>query len=147
MVSDSTFLYIVHTVSISANKNIIVLFHHCFLIRALDSSSHHFCYHSIAANVKQVLMIAISTIIFSTPIAMMNGFGIIVVLIGSARYSYVSVLEKQALQKMNKESSNPDEETKHLEERKADLEDPNSEANQESVELLQTNTSPDFRKR
>ena len=49
----------------------------------------------IAAAVKQVLMIVLGTIIFRTPVSPMNGMGIVVVLVASVYYSYVSIREQQ----------------------------------------------------
>jgi drug/metabolite transporter (DMT)-like permease len=63
----------------------------------------------IAANVKQVLMMASSTIIFETPVTFMNGLGIIVVLIGSALYSYVSLKEDEQGKKITKSSPSTSE--------------------------------------
>ena len=53
---------------------------------------------TVASNVKQVLLIAVATVIFATPISWLNGIGILIVILGSARYSTVTVREKIAAQ-------------------------------------------------
>jgi hypothetical protein len=56
----------------------------------------------IAANVKQVLLIMAGTIIFSTPISLLDGAGILVALAGSNQYSYVSYQEKNQINTTSK---------------------------------------------
>jgi len=48
----------------------------------------------IAANVKQVLLVAFGTLYFGDPVGLLNGMGIVIVIIGSFRYGLVSITEK-----------------------------------------------------
>jgi drug/metabolite transporter (DMT)-like permease len=48
----------------------------------------------IAANVKQVILVLAATLFFQDPVPLINGVGIIIVLIGSFRYALVAQAEK-----------------------------------------------------
>lgn len=50
----------------------------------------------IAGNVKQVVVIVLSIVLFNTTVTPFNGCGILLVCIGGAQYSYVSHLESQS---------------------------------------------------
>lgn len=68
----------------------------------------------IAANVKQVVLMALSTILFGTEISVLNGCGILIVLIGSAIYSYVSLVESADAKKNANNNNNNATTTKTL---------------------------------
>jgi len=48
----------------------------------------------IAANVKQVLLVAFGTLYFGDSVTFVNGLGILIVILGSFRYGWVSAQEK-----------------------------------------------------
>ena len=50
----------------------------------------------IAANVKQVLLVAFSTVYFGDPVSFFNGLGILIVIIGSFNYGVVTIQESKA---------------------------------------------------
>ena len=92
----------------------------------------------IAGNVKQVMMIVISTILFSTPVTPLNAYGIVVVLVGSSIYSYVAVqetIESKAAAASNSSStitSNSNESSLDIEEGDSDND------NTEDLQLIQS---------
>ena len=83
----------------------------------------------IAAAVKQVLMVWIGTAMFHTPITPLNGFGILIVLVSSTYYSYLSITEP-------KERSNTapgiSDDQQHLDDTEADEDD---DAHDDTIEL------------
>ena len=60
----------------------------------------------IAANVTQVLIVVISAILFQTITPILNGFGIMLVLLGGALYSYVYFVENSNKKIMDNSKNN-----------------------------------------
>lgn len=50
----------------------------------------------ITAAVKQVLLVGVATPLFGTPVSFVNAIGMVIVLVASGYYSYLSVIEKGA---------------------------------------------------
>ena len=65
----------------------------------------------IAVHVKLVLLITLSTVLFHVEITPLNGAGIVVLLLASARYSHISVVEKASRQNRGIVKAKEDEET------------------------------------
>lgn len=62
---------------------------------------------TIASNVKQVTLIAVATVVFSTPVSFVNGVGIVIVILGSAKYSHVTFLEKMDTKDVAEDAKQP----------------------------------------
>ena len=62
----------------------------------------------IAANVKQVLIVVISAILFRTIMPILNSFGIMLVLLGGASHSYVCFVENSKKKIMDNSNKNND---------------------------------------